>query len=40
MAYGCLGLRLTLVMYLMLDIKLTLNQNFIYIFSYNRENSF
>jgi hypothetical protein len=40
MAYGCLGIRLTLVMCLMLDIKLTLYQNFIYMVSYNRENSF
>jgi hypothetical protein len=40
MAYSCLGIRLTLVMCLMLDIKLTLYQNFIYIVSYNRENSF
>jgi hypothetical protein len=40
MAYGCLGIRVTLVMCLMLDIKLTLYQNFIYMVSYNRENSF
>jgi hypothetical protein len=40
MAYGCLGIRLTCVMCLMLDIKLTLYQNFIYMVSYNRENSF
>jgi hypothetical protein len=40
MAYGCLGMRLTLVMCLMLDIKLTLYQNFIYMVSYNRENNF
>jgi hypothetical protein len=40
MAYGCLGIRLTFVMCLMLDIKLTLYQNFIYMVSYNRENSF
>jgi len=37
MAYGCLGMRLTLVMCLMFDIKLTLYQNFIY--SYKGENS-
>jgi hypothetical protein len=40
MAYGCLGIRLTLVMCLMLDIKLTLYQNFIYMVSYDRENNF
>ena len=40
MAYGCLGIRLTRVMCLMLDIMLTLYQNFIYMVSYNRENSF
>jgi hypothetical protein len=40
MAYVCFGIRLTLVMCLMLDIKLTLYQNFIYMVSYNRENIF
>ena len=40
MAYDCLGIRLTLVMCLMLDIKLTLYQKIIYMVSCNRENSF
>jgi hypothetical protein len=40
MAYGCLGIRLTLVMCLMLDIKLKLYQNFIHMVSYNREGIF